>query len=98
MNDCREAGEDLPGDKSEEERQPGTTPGGKAKVALLIDADNLGARYRHRVERVARQYGEIAVCLAFAIRPMQAWTSDGALASLKWGKWPGLTVAGTQRT
>ena len=56
----------------------------KPKVALLIDADNIRCVYRHEVERCARRYGELAVCLGFGVRPVRAWSRDGALPHLDW--------------
>ena len=56
------------------------------KVALLIDADNVRCVFGHKVERYARKYGEIVVCLGFGVRPVKGWTQDGALPNLEWAE------------
>ena len=56
-----------------------------ARVALLIDTDNIGAAYRHEVAEAARSHGEVIHCIGFGRRTDDAWTAGGALAGARGG-------------
>ena len=62
----------------------GTKGRPRARVAVLIDADNASPAYRHEVEAATKRYGEIVKCLAFGVRSNRRWKADGALATLEW--------------
>ena len=59
---------------------------GRARVALLIDAENVGAAYRDEMWDCARSHGKLVRCIGFGKRNDDAWKSGGALADLEWGE------------
>ena len=57
-----------------------------ARVALLIDAENVGAAYRNEMGDCARRHGELVRCIGFGKRNDDAWKAESSLPGLEWGE------------
>ena len=59
---------------------------GRARVALLIDAENVGAAHRDEMGDCARSHGKVVHCVGFGRRMDDAWKAEGSFPDLEWGE------------